>query len=71
MMELLREKFQDSDTVRYQDLAETHRRRVVAGAFFEILTLKTWGRVDVQQQRPYADIFITAAEGFDQEIPSA
>ena len=62
---------QENETVRYQDLAASHRRRVVAGAFFEILTLKTWGRIDVKQERPYADIFITPAESFDQEIPTA
>ena len=34
-------------------------RRSVASAFFEVLVLKTRGLVDVQQQKPYADILIS------------
>lgn len=55
--------------VKWSDLSEGHERRVVASAFFEILTLKTWDRIDVAQDAPYADIMITKSEFFDLPVP--
>jgi chromatin segregation and condensation protein Rec8/ScpA/Scc1 (kleisin family) len=31
-------------------------KRVAAAAFLEVLQLKTWGRIDVAQSAPFADI---------------
>ena len=72
MMELLALKFSEAegDSITYQDLAENHKRRVVAGAFFEVLQLKTWGRIDIKQAEPYGVITITKTESFDDAIPA-
>merc|ERR1740130_1597263 len=41
------------------------KRRVVAGCFQELLFLSTHGLLELQQQKPYANIIISKAEGFD------
>jgi chromatin segregation and condensation protein Rec8/ScpA/Scc1 (kleisin family) len=38
---------------------------VVAGCFQELLFLSTHGLLELQQQKPYANIIISKAEGFD------
>lgn len=70
MMELLREKLEERETVTYQELASTHKRRVVAGAFFEVLQLKTWGRIHVSQASPFGTIEISKTEKFYEAIPA-
>lgn len=47
-----------------------NRRRIVAGCFQELLFLKTKGLVDLRQQTPYGDIWITKTERFDSRVPS-
>jgi chromatin segregation and condensation protein Rec8/ScpA/Scc1 (kleisin family) len=71
MMKLLqRELPGDEDTVSYQSLAENRRRRTVAGCFFEVLQLKTWGRIDVQQDEAYGEITIKQGPKFANAIPA-
>jgi cohesin complex subunit SCC1 len=69
MMKLLqRELPNEDDTVSYQSLAENRRRRTVAGCFFEVLQLKTCGRIDVQQDEAYGEISISQGPKFANAI---
>jgi chromatin segregation and condensation protein Rec8/ScpA/Scc1 (kleisin family) len=48
------------EVVSFQDLSAGVSKRVAAGCFLEVLQLKTWGRIRVQQEAPFSDILISA-----------
>ncbi|KAL3774900.1 hypothetical protein ACHAW5_009119 [Stephanodiscus triporus] len=54
----------------YNKLSTGCSRRTAAGAFFEILQLKTWDFVELNQEKSYGDITITPGLRFDEPPPS-
>ena len=59
----------DGQALSFDDMIartkKDQKRRVVAGCFQELLFLSTHGLIELQQQKPYANIIISKAEGFD------
>jgi chromatin segregation and condensation protein Rec8/ScpA/Scc1 (kleisin family) len=49
----------DKEVLKYQDMVDGKLRKTVAGTFFELLVLKTMDVIDVRQDQPYGDIFVT------------
>lgn len=43
-------------------------RKTVAGAFFQLLVLKSLNYVDLKQPEPYADITVTKTAHFDEPL---
>lgn len=55
----------------YNKLSAGCSRRTAAGVFFEMLQLKTWDFVELNQDKSYGDIAITPGLRFDEAPPSA
>jgi cohesin complex subunit SCC1 len=55
----------------YNKLIAGCSRRTAAGVFFEMLQLKTWDFVELEQNKSYGDITITPGVRFDEGPPSA
>lgn len=53
----------------YDKLSAGCSRRTAASVFFEILQLKTWDFIEVEQDEPYADITLTPGTKFDEDPP--
>ncbi len=47
--------------MKFGDVSRGLTRKQAARGFFELLVLKSWDCIDVQQAAPYADISITKA----------
>ena len=70
MMQFLKGTLEGADSVSYQSLAKGRARRTVAGCFFELLQLKTLGRIDVDQSAgAYTDIHIKRGPSFEDAMP--
>jgi chromatin segregation and condensation protein Rec8/ScpA/Scc1 (kleisin family) len=41
------------------------------GVFFELLQLKTWDFLELEQDESYGDILVAPGSRFDEEVPSA
>lgn len=54
----------------YDQLSSGCSRRTAAGVFFELLQLKTWDFIEVDQEEAYGDITITAGNRFAESPPS-
>lgn len=46
--------------MKFSELTAGVNRRSAAVCFLEILQLKTWGELDLQQEQPYDEIEISA-----------
>eukprot|EP00581_Thalassiosira_minuscula_P005740 CAMPEP_0183742590 /NCGR_PEP_ID=MMETSP0737-20130205/64779_1 /TAXON_ID=385413 /ORGANISM="Thalassiosira miniscula, Strain CCMP1093" /LENGTH=808 /DNA_ID=CAMNT_0025978177 /DNA_START=204 /DNA_END=2630 /DNA_ORIENTATION=- len=55
----------------YNKLSAGCSRRTAAGVFFEMLQLKTWDFVELNQDKSYGDITITPGLRFDEGPPAA
>lgn len=55
----------------YNKLSAGCSRRTAAGVFFEMLQLKTWDFVDLNQDKSYGDITVAPGLRFDEAPPSA
>eukprot|EP00547_Thalassionema_nitzschioides_P002625 CAMPEP_0194212014 /NCGR_PEP_ID=MMETSP0156-20130528/11520_1 /TAXON_ID=33649 /ORGANISM="Thalassionema nitzschioides, Strain L26-B" /LENGTH=559 /DNA_ID=CAMNT_0038939721 /DNA_START=311 /DNA_END=1990 /DNA_ORIENTATION=- len=53
----------------YHNLSEGCSRRTAAGVFFELLQLKTWDFIELEQEESYGDIKITPGIRFDEKPP--
>jgi hypothetical protein len=53
----------------YNNLSHGCSRRTAAGVFFEMLQLKTWDFLELDQDAEYGDIHITAGSRFDEPPP--
>mmetsp|Transcript_12531 Transcript_12531/g.20968 ORF Transcript_12531/g.20968 Transcript_12531/m.20968 type:complete len:739 (-) Transcript_12531:1615-3831(-) len=62
-MNILENEFENKDNaaVSFDGLSSGVSRRVAATCFLEVLQLKTWGRIQVHQDAPFADIQIQPA----------
>jgi cohesin complex subunit SCC1 len=57
--------------VSYDALSKNCSRRTAASVFFELLQLKTWDFIEIDQQDPYGDIEISAGVRFQEAPPNA
>lgn len=62
----VKEGQQKSTQLSFDNLSYGVSRRTACGVFFELLQLKTWDYIDLDQDESYADIKITPAVRFDE-----
>lgn len=55
----------DDNTLSFQSLTKGCRRRTASGFFFELLQLKTWDFIEVNQQESYGDILVRPGARFN------
>jgi cohesin complex subunit SCC1 len=65
------EEMEKQDQLSYNKLSAGCSRRTAAGVFFEMLQLKTWDYVELNQDKSYGDIVITPGIRFDEPPPSS
>eukprot|EP00578_Thalassiosira_sp_NH16_P031121 CAMPEP_0181077668 /NCGR_PEP_ID=MMETSP1071-20121207/1072_1 /TAXON_ID=35127 /ORGANISM="Thalassiosira sp., Strain NH16" /LENGTH=782 /DNA_ID=CAMNT_0023158925 /DNA_START=332 /DNA_END=2681 /DNA_ORIENTATION=+ len=65
------EKLEKSTQLSYSKLSAGCSRRTASGVFFEMLQLKTWDFVELNQDKSYGDITIAPGLRFDEPPPSA
>lgn len=58
------EKETGEEKIFYESIVENKSRRVAALSLFEILALKTAGKIDIEQAHPYDDIAIVPTSTF-------
>jgi cohesin complex subunit SCC1 len=58
-------------TVAFSQVTRNARRTKAANLFWEVLQLKTWDFIEVDQEHAYDDVQITAAARFHEAIPRA
>ena len=56
--------------VQFEDLSHNCTRRTAASVFFELLQLKTWDFVELEQPEPYGDIAVSAGMRFSEQPPN-
>ena len=69
--QLMREELQDKSattTASFQSLTEGCSRRTAAAIFFEVLQLKTWDILEVDQKSAYGDIVLTTGPKFEEGV---
>lgn len=76
VMTMLEGEFDKKDVVSYNEVCGISKgskvgRRTAAGVFFELLQLKTWDYIEVDQKCSYDDISVTKGGLFDEGIPTA
>ncbi|CAB9507958.1 rad21-like protein 1 [Seminavis robusta] len=59
------------DHLVFGDLSKNCSRRTAAGVFFEILQLKTWDFVEVDQDEAYGDIRLLPGNRFSEDAPAS
>lgn len=69
--DLDQEEMDKPTQLSYNKLSAGCSRRTAAGVFFEMLQLKTWDFVELNQDKSYGDITITPGLRFDEAPPSA
>jgi len=57
-----------SASLSFDSLSAGCSRRTAAGVFFELLQLKTWDFVDVDQKEAYGDISVSRGVKFNEEV---
>ncbi len=62
VFEILKEQFDERPMISFQEISKGVTRRTAAGSFLEILQLKTWGYIDLKQDKPFADLHIESTE---------
>lgn len=55
----------------FENLTQGVSKRVAAASFMEVLNLKTWGRIEAQQDEPFADITLSMARSRARSSASA
>ena len=58
------------DQLFYDKLSDGVSRRTACGVFFELLQLKTWDFIELDQQESYSDIKIVPGIRFNEEPPT-
>jgi len=66
VLEIIKRNLEDQDSLSYQSLTKGCTRRTASGFFFELLQLKTWDFIDVNQEGSYGDVMITPGPRFDE-----
>ena len=65
------EEVEKPSQLSYNKLSAGCSRRTAAGVFFEMLQLKTWDFVELNQDKSYGDIAVAPGTRFDEDPPSA
>jgi len=74
MKRFLANTFAKDPTVQelsFKGLVMHQNKQVAAGTFFEFLVMKTRNHIDLRQEEPYGDIFISRTPKFGSVVPSA
>jgi cohesin complex subunit SCC1 len=77
VLQMLQRTMSDNDEkeqqqqVSYDALSKNCSRRTAASVFFELLQLKTWDFIEIDQQDPYGDIEISAGLRFQEAPPNS
>jgi len=53
----------------FDQLSTGCSRRTAAGVFFELLQLKTWDFIDLEQDQSYGDVSITMGARYVEDPP--
>mmetsp|Transcript_22835 Transcript_22835/g.47365 ORF Transcript_22835/g.47365 Transcript_22835/m.47365 type:complete len:585 (-) Transcript_22835:91-1845(-) len=61
----------EDGSLSFNNLSVGCSRRTAAGVFFELLQLKTWDFINVDQNEAYGDIVITPGVKFEDEVGEA
>ena len=64
---MLRNNMEGEKSLSFTTLSEGCSRRTAAGVFFELLQLKTWDYIDVNQADAYGDITVAPGVKFNDE----
>lgn len=56
--------------VQFEELSHNCTRRTAASVFFELLQLKTWDFVELEQPEPYGGIAVSAGVRFSEQPPN-
>lgn len=59
-----------SSQLSYNKLSHGCSRRTAAGVFFELLQLKTWDFIELEQDESYGDITVTPGAKYNEDPPS-
>lgn len=59
------------DMLSYHQLSQGCSRRTAAGVFFELLQLKTWDFIDLEQDDAFGDILVTRGAKYKEDPPSS
>jgi chromatin segregation and condensation protein Rec8/ScpA/Scc1 (kleisin family) len=66
VLKVLRKQLDNAPHVNFSAIATGVSRRTAAACFFEILQLKTWDVIDVQQGEPYGEIHIAQGPRYEE-----
>ena len=64
VFDVLQDQLKEQDSVSFTAISKGISRRTAAACFLEILQLKTWGFIDVAQDKPFSDININPTTKF-------
>ena len=64
------EKPEKPTELYFNAMSKNCSRRTAAGVFFELLQLKTWDFVELDQDEPYGDFAISAGSRFQEAPPN-
>ena len=72
---MLQKQFKNTDEVSYNAISGVTSgrkvgRRTAAGVFFEVLQLKTWDFIEVNQEGSYGDITVSQGRRFGEGVPA-
>ena len=70
VVELLRDQLAANESLSFDALTAGANKRSAVGVFVELLHLKTWDFVALDQPEPYADITVAKAPCFNDPIPA-
>ena len=64
------EKPEKPTELHFNAMSKNCSRRTAAGVFFELLQLKTWDFIELDQDEPYGDFAISAGARFQEAPPN-
>jgi len=68
ILKFLRRQMKNKKEISFSSISKGIKRRTAAACFFELLQLKTWGFIELNQDSAYDSISISAASRFYDEV---
>ncbi|GMH70897.1 hypothetical protein TL16_g12795 [Triparma laevis f. inornata] len=68
VLSMLKSNMSGSKSLSFDALSVGCSRRTASGVFFELLQLKTWDYIEVEQSKAYGDIAVSKGVKFDEEV---
>jgi hypothetical protein len=62
VLEIMKVQLEERETVTFEELTAGASKRTAAACFLEILQLKTWDLIEVEQPHPFDDITIGSTD---------